>query len=219
MELSYWQARWRKDKTGWHMQQVYPHLKTYWPVLALPAGAAILVPLCGKSRDLIWLKEKQYKVIGVEISEKAAELFFNENGLSFEKTRQGPFNIYSSENLSIWNGDFFKLRPSALPEIDAIYDKAALIALPKEKREEYAGHSIGFTQTHTQILMNTFEYNQEEMSGPPFSVPYQEVLQLYGGHFEIELLHEASILKDLPKFQTRGLSSYLTEKLYHLKPL
>lgn len=201
------------------MQQVYPHLKTYWPELELPEGSAILVPLCGKSQDLLWLKEKQYKVIGVEISEKAAELFFREHQLPFEKNRKGAFNIYNSDNLSIWNGDFFKLKPSALPEIDVIYDKAALIALPKEKRKEYARHSIGFTQTHTQILMNTFEYKQEEMSGPPFSVPYQEVLQLYGQHFEIELLHEASILEDLPKFQTRGLSSYLTEKLYHLKPV
>lgn len=219
MEISYWQARWNKDKTGWHMQQVYPHLRTYWHNLGLKEGTTVLVPLCGKSLDLLWLKQQNHRVVGVELSGKAVEAFFREHQLSFEKSSKASFDIYSSGNLSIWKGDFFKLQPEFLPGIDAIYDKAALIALPKEKRKAYARHVINLSHKSTQVLMNTFEYKQEEMTGPPFSVAYDEVSRLYGKFFNITLLHEASIFQDLPKFHFRGLSSYLIEKLYHLKPI
>lgn len=216
MELSYWQARWEKDKTGWHMQQVYPHLKTYWHKLGLKEGATVLVPLCGKSLDLLWLKERNLEVIGVELSEKAAEIFFDKHELPYQKKKYGNFTHFRSENLSIWNGDFFKLKPDALPTVDAIYDKAAMIALPPERREVYARHILGFCHSQSQILMNTFEYPQEEMLGPPFSVPEKEIKHYYGKYFKIDLLAETDILEELPRFKSRGLHSYLIEKFYHL---
>jgi thiopurine S-methyltransferase len=217
MELSYWQARWQNDKTGWHMQQVYPHLKTYWPKLNLTEGATVLIPLCGKTLDMRWLQKRNLNVIGVELSTKAVETFFRTHQLSFKKKKYGSFSYFEGENISIWNGDFFKLEADELPAIDAIYDKAALIALPPDRRPPYARHLLDFCHSHTQILMNTFEYKQEEMTGPPFSVPFQEVQKYYGKQFYIELLHETDILDELPRFKSRGLRSYLKEKFYHLK--
>lgn len=219
MEISYWQARWKKDKTGWHMQQVYPHLKTYWNRLQLDDHTTVLVPLCGKSLDMLWLKNQAHKVIGVDVSEKAAKDFFREHQLPFKKSFKGSFTIYYSGDLAIWVGDFLKLKPNYLPKIDAIYDKAALIALPEGKRKNYAGHIIKLSNVHTQILMNTFEYKQDEMSGPPFSVFQKELDKLYGSHFTIHLLHQESIFDELLKFQQRGLSSFLVEKVYHLEPV
>ena len=37
--------------------------------LGLAKGAAVLVPLCGKSLDLVWLAEQGHAVIGVELAE------------------------------------------------------------------------------------------------------------------------------------------------------
>lgn len=200
------------------MDTIYPHLPTYWSRLQLNQGANILVPLCGKSLDLLWLKNKKYTVIGVEVSEKAAKDFFHKNELSFEKSTNASFTIYQSGNLAIWAGDFFKLKKGNLPDINAVYDKAALIALPLEKRKRYAEKLLSFCHPATQILMNTFEYEQEEMNGPPFAVSFDEVKKLFGKHFTVDLLHQESIIDDLPKFQQRGLSSYLIEKIYHLYP-
>lgn len=218
MEISYWKARWNKDKTGWHMNEVYPHLPTFWPGLQLEEGAPVLVPLCGKSLDLLWLKDQGHRVIGVDVSPKAAENFFREHRLDHQTYTKGSFTVYEHKNLSIWCGDFFKLRTGYLPKIDAIYDKAALIALPKNQRKRYAENVLTLCNTNTQILLNTFEYEQDEMTGPPFSVFSDELNELYGDHFTIEVLHEESIMDNLVKFQQRGLSSYLIEKVYHLRP-
>lgn len=219
MEISYWKARWQKDKTGWHMNRIYPHLPDFWPGLQLSKGATVLVPLCGKSLDMLWLKNQNYDVIGIEVSEKAAKEFFMDNRLMFEKSSKASFTIYETDNLAIWAGDFFKSKKDYLPGVDAIYDKAALIALPYEQRIKYADKILSLCQSHTQILMNAFEYEQEEMTGPPFAVLRKELDELFGQQFNIELLHEESIFDNLTKFQHRGLSSYLIEKLYHLRPL
>lgn len=219
MEISYWKARWQKDKTGWHMNRVYPHLPAFWPRLQLNKGATVLVPLCGKSLDMLWLKNQNYDVIGIEVSEKAANEFFTENRLKFEKSSKALFTIYKSDNIAIWTGDFYKLKENYLPGVDAIYDKAAIIALPEKQRNKYADKLLSLCKSHTQILMNAFEYEQKEMAGPPFAVLREELDELFGQQFNIRLLHEESIFEDLTKFQHRGLSSYLVEKLYHLRPL
>lgn len=218
MEISYWKSRWENGNTGWHMNQVYPNLPAYWPELKLAKESHVLVPLCGKTLDMVWLRNQGFHVIGVDVSEKAARLFFQEHEIPFQKSSQSSFTVYQSEHIQFWVGDFFKLRPDNLPEIDAVYDKAALIALTKSTRARYAKTILSFCQPHTQLLLNTFEYEQTEMNGPPFAVEPDELKELFGKHFEIRLLYEASLFHDLPKFQTRGLHSYLIEKVYHLQP-
>lgn len=217
MEISYWKARWEKGHTGWHMNEVYPNLPEYWPKLLAGAGDTVLVPLCGKSLDLLWLAAQNHKVIGIEVSQKAVEEFFREHEIDFQESSKGSFNIYRSKNLQIWAGDFFKMKPAYLPEIDFIYDKAALIALPPAKRKKYAEAILHFCEPDTQILLNAFEYEQDEMNGPPFAVSSDEIEKLYGRRFKISLLWEESVFDKLSNFQSRGLSSYLVEKLYHLK--
>ncbi|NGP77589.1 thiopurine S-methyltransferase [Balneolaceae bacterium YR4-1] len=218
MEISYWKSRWNKGNTGWHMQQVYPNLLAYWPELQLERDATVLVPLCGKSLDLLWLQNQGHRVIGVDVSQNAAEQFFRENGLDYHTSPKASFTVYQGQDISIWCGDFMKLKRSFLPEISAVYDKAALIALTQQQRKLYAKKVIEMCDRDTKILLNTFEYEQEEMNGPPFAVFPEELEELYGKHFTISLLHEESIFEDLVKFHRRGLSSYLIEKVYQLQP-
>lgn len=218
MEISYWQSRWLKENIGWHMDEVYPLLAEFWPRLGLKEGARVLVPLCGKSLDLLWLANQNLHITGVEVSERAVLQFFREHGIEAKKSYKASFKIFRSENIEIWTGDFLKMKPSYLPDIDAIYDKAALIALPGNQREPYAGTLKELCNPHTQIMLNTFEYEQNEMNGPPFAVFKEELEELFGSLFTIDLLHEESIFNKLVKFRQRGLSSYLIEKLYHLRP-
>jgi thiopurine S-methyltransferase len=218
MEISYWQSRWRNDKTGWHMRQVYPYLVACWHKLNLDEGSTVLVPLCGKSLDLHWLAERGHRVIGIEISEIAIQQFINDSKRSFRNREHGPFTVYSSDRIELWQGDVFKLSSLLLPHIDAIYDKAALIAFPERMRAPYARLMQALCSAHTQMFLNTLEYEQDEMTGPPFSVNREELNKRYGDRFEIHLLQEASLMEDVPKFQRRGLSSYLQEKVYWLIP-
>ncbi|HET6527158.1 MAG TPA: hypothetical protein VFG39_00260 [Balneolaceae bacterium] len=218
MEISYWQSRWRKNKTGWHMDEVYPLLPDLWPSLSLKAGARILVPFCGKSVDMQWFIDKYFHVTGVDVSEKALHAFMERSSNPFTSQHQYGFSVFRSENIELWQGDFQKLPVAGMPSFDAIYDKAALIALPEEMRLKYAQKVLQCSGPETQMMLQTFEYEQDEMTGPPFSVDEQEIRRLYGKQFDLALLRQKQKPELRGKFQRRGLSSYLIEKVYHLKP-
>lgn len=218
MEISYWQSRWQNDKTGWHMQQVFSPLKTYWNSLQLAKGATVFVPLCGKSLDLEWLVNQGHYVVGIDMSVKAVHELTKRHNEPFEESSKGSFTCYKSNSMELWRGDVFKLQKRWLPAIDAIYDKAALIALPPEMRKAYVITLKSFLQPHTQIFINCFEYNQNEMSGPPFAVFRDELESLWGDQFNIKLLHAQSLFDELTNFHRRGLHSYLKEKIYRLSP-
>lgn len=219
MELSYWQSRWQKGNTGWHMDTVYPLLPQLWDHLGMSSNAQVLVPLCGKSLDLLWLTEHCDTVTGVDISPKALQHVMRQHHESFNKDTSHGFTIYRSDSLVLWEGDFTKLPADQIPAQDLIYDKASIIALPPKKRQNHAKKMIELCNHNTQILIQTFEYDQSEMSGPPFSVEEQELERLFKHQFKLKCLHEQSKLEDLQKFKQRGLSSYLIEKVFHLKPL
>lgn len=219
MELSYWDSRWKKGNIGFHMNEVYPGLKRHWESVPLQAISTVLVPLCGKSKDLIWLSEKAKKVIGSEISETAVQEFFSENNLKYTKNTFGDFSIYSSKNIEIWQGDFLKLPEWKIPDTDLIYDKAALVALPPEMRIKYANKVQKLISSHTHILLQHFIYNQNEMNGPPFSVDHNEIETLFGASFTQKILQKDQLLlKNFKKFQNRGLKSELIEYLLLLLP-
>lgn len=200
------------------MEQVFPLLKMYWPHLHLAANATVVVPLCGMSLDIQWLIKQGHYIIGVDVSPKAIRSLMQTHAQPFEKSSKGQFDRYKSTSLELWCGDFFKLQKEWLPPVDAIYDKAALIALPPALRKKYARTIQNLTEPHTQIFLNCFEYEQNEMSGPPFAVFRDELEASYGEQFSINLLHSHSLLEELTTFHQRGLRSYLIEKIYHLSP-
>ena len=131
MEPQYWHQRWTEGRTGWHREEFNPHLEAHWPRLNVPPQARVFVPLCGKSRDLLWLAGEGHRVVGVELSEIAARAFFAEAGLSPQVTELGGgFTRYAVDEIEILCGDFFGLTPERLGGIEAVYDRASLIALP-----------------------------------------------------------------------------------------
>lgn len=218
MELSFWQSKWRKGKIGFHMEDGYSGLKHYWDHLELSNPVA-LVPLCGKSKDLVFLSENCKKVIGIEISSIAVQDFFKENNLEADTDSFADFKIYRSGNIEIWQGNFFKLPKHKLPALNFVYDKAALIALPPKMRTDYAAKILELIEPKTKILLHLFEYRQEEMAGPPFSVSISEVQKHFGDYFSIELLEKKEQnLDNYKKFQNRGLNSYFIEILSLLLP-
>jgi len=201
------------------MDTVYPRLPELWSELSLKKGASILVPFCGKTLDMNWLVQKGYHVIGIDAIKKGLLEWMGAYPKSFSKESYRDYTVYRSEHIELWHGNFFSLTPCDIGAVDVVYDKAAMIALPKEKRPAYAKKVLDLCDEHTQIILQTFEYKQDEMSGPPFSIPEKEVQSFYGDQFKVKLLHEQSKLDELNKFQQRGLSTYLTEKVYHLIPL
>jgi thiopurine S-methyltransferase len=215
MHEDFWHARWARNEIGFHLGEVNPWLRKYWPALDLPAGSRVLVPLCGKSLDMIWLLAQGHRVLGVELSQLAVEAFFAEQGLPFTVDEQGAFRCYRAGALELWCGDFFALGTADVADCTALYDRAALIALPSELHRRYVAHVAAILPEDCRGLLISLDYPPEEMQGPPFPVPESEVHELLGPFWQIESMVHADVLGENWRFAERGLSA-LQESVYRL---
>jgi len=190
-------------------------MQRYFPTLNLKSGDRVFVPLCGKSIDMIWLAGQGYKVIGVEISQAACKAFFKENKIPTKKTEIDDFVIYTSDVITLISGDIFNLEQSILGDIDAVYDRAALIALPTELRQQYSMHLAQLLELNTPVFLITTAYDHTQMQGPPFSVDEHEVDTLYNQHFNIEQLYSKPLSEIPTSLHDKGLL-HATEQVYSL---
>ncbi|MFZ3185826.1 MAG: thiopurine S-methyltransferase [Pseudomonas sp.] len=217
MHEDFWQERWARNEIGFHLPEVNPYLPQFWPSLNVPAGAQVLVPLCGKSLDMLWLAGQGYRVLGVELAQTAVEAFFSEQGLVAEIDQVGGFRRYRSGAIEVLCGDFFSLTAADLLECRALYDRAALIALPAPMRERYVAHLASILPADCAGLLVVLDYPQEQMSGPPFSVGEVEVQRLLAApQWSLHVLEARDVLGENWKFLQRGLSR-LDERVYRLQ--
>lgn len=154
----FWLESWKDaQQHAFHLQEVNPLLPRFWAHLESPANNRVLVPLCGKSLDMLWLAAQGYQVIGAELSPIAVKAFFRENGLKPRKTRIGAFTRWQCESITIWCGDFFSLTPAHLGRIDTIFDRAALTAIPEAVRHPYLQKLLELGHPSTTMLLLTIE--------------------------------------------------------------
>lgn len=196
MEHAFWQERWRENRIAFHEAEPNPLLTENYGQLKLSAGNRVFVPLCGKSFDLDWLLAKDLKVVGAELNEGAVQEVFERLRLTPDITQIGTLKRYSAEELTVFVGDFFQLQDGDIGPVDAVYDRAALVAMPDAMRADYAQHLIAITGKARQLLIS-FDYDQSQMSGPPFSVPGRTIATYYDDTFKRELLSDTAIAGQL----------------------
>ncbi|MCX8514435.1 MAG: thiopurine S-methyltransferase [Burkholderiales bacterium] len=208
MNKDFWHNAWLSGKIGFNQSEPKQLLTKYFNCLQLQPGDIVFVPLCGKSIDMLWLLQQGYKVLGVELSPIATQAFFKENNLNFQITTNSKFTVFHGQNITILNGDFFNLSHIQLENVAAVYDKAALIALPPQLRQQYAQTLINLLPPKIKMLLFTIVYPQEQMNGPPFSVSTSEITQLYKDKFTLDILEYIEINNIPPHIAAKGLSSY-----------
>lgn len=216
MEPEFWHERWRSGQIGFHQTSADRTLVRCWPQLDLPAGSRVFVPLCGKSLDLVWLRDQGHRVIGVELSGVAIEAFCLENGIPARRRAVGKFELYEAPDIELYCGDFFDLSPERLGPVAAVYDRAAAISWAPHLRAGYVRHLASLLGVGTQMLLIAMEYPQSQMSGPPFSLEAAEVERLFSPCFDLKELCRTDILANEPRLRARGLSA-LTEVAYRLR--
>jgi len=221
MEHSFWHQRWEENRIGFHLPETNTHLKKYISSLELNVADKVFVPLCGKTLDLLYLKELGLQILGNELSSIAVNDFFNENNLAFttqliqnndNRSQKSKLLSYRSEGIEIINGDFFALNKIQLEGIDAIYDRASMVALPAPQRREYIDFLLKVIPQKIKILLITLEYDQKLKQGPPFSVTEEEIKNFYNNDFSVELLDT----QETPMKQRGEISKQLMmqEKIY-----
>ncbi|GLR29644.1 thiopurine S-methyltransferase [Psychrobacter pacificensis] len=221
MNPEFWHKRWQEKRIGFNQSAVNPLLTEYIDHLDLAVGSRIFVPLCGKSIDMVWLAAQGYDVVGVELVETAVQAFFAEQNIQpivSQHLENPDIKCYQGQlvdgdeqrTITLWAADIFALTSTDLGTIDAIYDKAALIALPADMRPDYSEQIRKVSDNAPQLLI-TLNYDQSKKDGPPFSINHEQVQQYYGSHYQIcKLASEPSSIGSAPNLK-------VTEHIWLLK--
>ncbi len=209
----FWHSKWAANQIGFHLADEHPLLVEYWAQTQPRRDEHVLVPLCGKSEDLVWLAARHDQVQGVELSNIAVRSFFAEHFYTpLVMPVDGRHELYQFDELSIYVGDFFS---APLKPVELVYDRAALVALPQEMRRDYAQRVKSLLKAGGRILLITLDYPQQQMAGPPFSVPEQEVRELFA-EFKVTRLFRDDAGPLHPKIAEKGLSHF-AEEVYLLE--
>jgi len=192
MDSNFWLQKWKQNQIAFHRSEAHPLLAKHLPALELEQDSRVFLPLCGKTLDIAWLLGQGYRVAGAELSELAIQQLFAELGVEPAVSELGKLKQYSADGIDIFVGDIFELSPDRLGAVDAIYDRAALVALPEGTRDRYTTHLIDLTQAAPQLLI-CFEYDQSVMNGPPFSINREMVEGYYGDRYQLNLAESSEL--------------------------
>jgi thiopurine S-methyltransferase len=214
MDEQFWIKAWNEGRTAFHQPRYHEKLTEYFPQLGPQAGQKVLVPLCGKTKDMVWLHRQGLKVRGVELHEQAVKDFFSENELfPVQKTQDPAFVHYTWEDVTVSCGDFFKLGEKNA--YDFIYDRGALVALPSPMRKNYARVIRESLKGGGKYLLIAYDYEPSKMEGPPFSVGEEEIRALYQDRFTIRLMESKKPIGEgarLSAVESLRQSVYLLQK-------
>lgn len=226
METTFWKKKWTDDSIAFHEIRTNPRLVEFWPSLGLAADVPVFVPLCGKSLDMLWLHAQGHPVLGIEVSDKAVQAFFAENGLEAERSHEGTGaaarelwrGVGRAEGIELLVGDYFALTAERLKSagIAAVYDRASLIAMNDTLRPRYARHLGQLMPLDSTGLVIAIDYDTSKMNGPPYPVPDRLVHTLLDDDFDIVLLGHYSGPEAVGKLAERGLDS-LDERVYRVR--
>jgi thiopurine S-methyltransferase len=214
--MANWLEFWANNETNWHSDVVTQELEKYLGLLKLESGDTVFVPLCGKSLDMIYMLNRGFSVIGVEVSEIGIKQFFHENGLDFTTSQVGEFDLYSAKNIEIYCGDFFSLTSKHLCGVKAVFDRKSLIALDRNLRQKYVKHLNDIISLGVRILLITLHYPKHQMSGPPFSVDKSEVESLFSMAFNYQELKPFQDIENGLKLARSGVD-YIENAAYCLQ--
>jgi len=211
MEPGFWHQRWQNNEIAFHESKANALLVKHFHELALTKGSRVFLPLCGKTLDISWLLSQGCRVVGAELSVLAVEQLFASLGVQPEKRKRDQLEQWSAPNLDLFVGDIFALSRTMLDPVDAVYDRAALVALPEAMRRRYTAHLMDITNLSPQLMI-CFEYDQSAIEGPPFSVSDEEVRQHYAEKYEVRLVESREVAGGL-----KGKCP-AKEKLWLLRP-
>lgn len=195
MDPEFWRECWQERQLGFNQAKPNALLIEHWRRLGVAQSARVFVPLCGKSVDMHWLREQGHHVLGVELSAIAVREFFEEGALEPRRAKKGCFEAWEAQGFRVLQGDFFDLRTEDLEGVEAVYDRAALVAFPPEMRRSYVREFSDKLPASISILLIAMEARPHTGNGPPFSVMESEVRELYEPGFDVEMLDRSPFVE------------------------
>jgi thiopurine S-methyltransferase len=217
MDATFWGERWRTGQIGFHEGVANALLTAHHDAIA--DAHRVYVPLCGKAFDLMWLRERGHDVAGVELVPEALEQLWHDTNLVPLSTPRGAFTWHHVEGdaargqgrLDLLCGDALAVDAPLFAAVagglaDAIYDRAALVALHPAQRTAYLASWLRVLRPGGRVLLITFSYDQTKIEGPPWSVDESIAHALFDDAFVVQTL---SVQQEPlgPKFVAAGVTS------------
>lgn len=192
MEPEFWHKRWEENHIPFHEGKPNALLVRNLNKLGLSQGSRVFLPLCGKTSDFEWLAGEGYRAVGAELSEIAIEQLFEDLNITPDVSDIGTQKHYSADGVDVFVGDIFDLSGDVLGPVDAVFDRAAMVAMPTSMRQRYVDQVTKISNTAPQLL-TCFEYDQSLLDGPPFDVKQPEVEGLYKAWYDVSLMERVPI--------------------------
>lgn len=214
METSFWVDRWKTGQIGFHEGAPNDLLVAHHDRIA--DARRVYVPLCGKAVDLSWLRAHGHDVVGSEIVADAVAQLLADNALVPTTSPLGAFQHHHVTaapglgRLDVLQGDALQVDADVFAatggKVDAVYDRAALVALHPSQREEYVRSLRRVLVPGGRVLLISFSYDQSKLDGPPWSVDEDVVRALFGADFDVAPLAVRD--EELgPKFVAAGVTA------------
>ena len=204
--LDFWTDKWAGGQIGFHEEDVNPTLAKHFSAFMGPGKHRVLLPLCGKTVDLLWLEQRRQHVVGVEFVEQAVRDFHLENGRTPDVSVEPPVTRWVSGRVHIMQADFFDVGRQHVGNCGRVWDRAAMVALPPEVRGKYVSHLRGLLVGGARVLLTTFHYPSGQKKGPPFSVSDDEVRTLYAGVTNLTLLEAEELPEQAAAWKLASLT-------------
>ena len=169
-----------------------------------PQPLRALLPLCGNSPVLSFLREKGFEVVGVEFVEQAiASAFavcFPGEDVDICDAVNGV-KRFSVEGVSLFQQDYFSFESEE--PFSLIYDRAALIAVEPHRRKKYAEVSSRCLRQGGLLYIESMYFPGADLDHAPYSIEPDEVPGLFP---DLEVVSHTTIevFKNLERIQARG---------------
>lgn len=194
-----WKEKWKEGMARWHKSEVRKTLRKYLNDLTQEEpNVSILVPWCGKSLDIPWLCSEGYDVVGIELSEIAAQQLFQENNIPYSVSKEGEFVIYQAQDrkLKIITGSYYKVTPEIAGKFEAVWDVNAFGAAMPDNRQKYISVLMSLLKPKGRVLLSSWEYGEVPRDRAPFSLPCALVKELFQKKFEVTFLEKREEFTD-----------------------
>jgi thiopurine S-methyltransferase len=154
----------------------------------------ILCPLAGDDRFVHTAWKNGHAVTAIDLVPAAVGAMRQQFGPESEWTQNDQESgmvqwAHSSKRATLYQGDVLTVLPELQSSFDAVYDKDAFGALPKDMRSDYCKRVAGYTKPggilYVEVKLKDDDHPQRE-AGPPYSVDKETLMQStnFGYHFE-----------------------------------
>ncbi|XP_029214387.2 probable thiopurine S-methyltransferase isoform X2 [Acropora millepora] len=205
-----WEQDWTNDNPEFHTNEVNAMLmKQHQEFTGGRKNLRILVPLCGKSYDMIWLANQGHSVVGVELIRRGIELFFRDNKLKYCEKKvalnaetHGTIFKANDKDISIYECSIFDFSAKvAGGQFDCIWDRGSMTAInmmTDERVKQYRDVMLACLKPTGRYLIEFFV--PDSLEGMPSSFKFiskESLTALFGERCTIGFVGREEMPSDM----------------------